>query len=132
SARMSPRPLDRLADLIVGFGANVQPDQIVSIASDLGKEELTSAIARAAYRAGARFVDVSYFDPYVKRERILNAREETLDFVPSWYGERLRELGRQRCARVSLAGPPAVGALDDLDPARAARHRLPWLARGRE
>src|SRR3954469_10611739 len=111
---MSPPPLERLADLIVGFGANVQPGQIVSVASDLGKEDLTRAIARAAYRAGARFVDATYFDPFVKRERILNAAEETLDFVPSWYGARLRELGRQRCARISLAGPPAVGALDDV------------------
>src|SRR3954470_14471266 len=98
---MSPPPLERLADLIVGFGANVQPDQIVSVAADLGKEELTRAIVRAAYRAGARFVDATYFDPFVKRERVLHAREETLEFVPPWYGARLRELGRLRCARIS-------------------------------
>src|SRR4051812_8413317 len=129
---MTSRPLDRLAELIVGVGANVKRDGIVSVASDRGKEELTRAIARAAYRAGARFVDPSYFDPYVKRERVLHARDETLDFVPSWYGARLRELGRQRCARISLAGPPAVGALDDVDPARAARDRLPGLGEGIE
>src|SRR3954469_16456453 len=114
---MSPPPLERLADLIVGFGANVQPGQIVSAAADLGKEDLTRAIARAAYCAGARFVDATYFDPFVKRERVLHADEDSLEFVPSWYGERLRELGRQRCARISLAGPPTLGALDHVDPA---------------
>ena len=50
---IDPATLERFANLLVGFGANVQPDQIVSVGSDLGKEELTRAIARAAYRAGA-------------------------------------------------------------------------------
>ena len=62
-------------------------------------------VAAAAYRRGARFVDVTYFDPYVKRARIEHAREETLDFVPSWHGDRMLELGRQRAARISLSGP---------------------------
>ena len=51
------------------------------------------------------FVDVQYFDMHVKRARILDAEEETLDYVPPWYGERLLELGRQRCARIGLSGP---------------------------
>ena len=74
--------LDRFADLIVGFGANVQPGQVVSIGAELGQEHLVRALAVAAYRHGARFVDATYFDPYVKRARLLHAEEETLDFVP--------------------------------------------------
>jgi aminopeptidase len=64
---------------------------------------------------------------HVKRARILHADEDTLDFVPSWYGERLLELGRQRCARIGIAGPATPGLLDDLDPARAGRDLLPAL-----
>ena len=59
---------------------------------------MVRALAASAYRHGAKFVDVSYFDMHVKRARILHADEDTLDFVPPWYGERLLELGRQRCA----------------------------------
>ena len=44
----------RLADLVVGFGANVQPGQLVGVTSYLGKEALTRQIARAAYERGAR------------------------------------------------------------------------------
>src|SRR6202022_2093515 len=84
-ALTSAPPLERFADLIVEFGANVQPSQIVAIGSEPGKEELTRAIATSAYRHGARFVDVAYFDPHVKRARIEHAPEETLDFVPTWY-----------------------------------------------
>jgi len=58
----------RLAELIVNFGANIQPGQIVDIGSGLGKEELTRAITASAYKRGAKFVDVSYWDPHLKRE----------------------------------------------------------------
>jgi aminopeptidase len=119
--------VERLADLAVGFAANVQRGQIVAIQAEVGKEEMVRALAASAYRHGARFVDPFYFDMHVKRARILHADEDTLDFVPSWYGERVLELGRQRCARIGIAGPATPGLLDDLDPARAGRDLLPAL-----
>ena len=44
-----PPQLQRFADLVVNFGVNVQPGQILDIASGLGKEELTRAITSSAY-----------------------------------------------------------------------------------
>ena len=67
-----------LAELAV-HGANVQPGQVVAVGATVGQEELARAIAEAAYRRGALFVDVAYFDPYVKRARIEHADPETLD-----------------------------------------------------
>jgi aminopeptidase len=119
--------LERFADLAVAFGANVQPGQIVTVGSEPGKEHLTRAIAASAYRHGAKFVDVSYFDLHVKRARLLYAPEDTLGFVPSWFGDRMLELGRQRCARIGLSGPAAPGLLADIDPARAGRDQLPAI-----
>src|SRR5919202_2512244 len=127
AAALDAATIERLAELTVGFAANIQRGQIVAINAELGKEEMVRALAASAYRRGARFVDASYFDMHVKRARILNADEDTLDFVPSWYGERILELGRQRCARIGLAGPATPGLLDDLDPARAGRDQLPAL-----
>jgi aminopeptidase len=122
---MDEATLERLADLVVGFGANVQQDQIVSVTCEPGKEPLTRAIAASAYRRGAKFVDVAWFDPWVKRARIAHAREETLDFVPDWYGTRILALGDQRAARIGLSGPTAPGLLADLDPVRSGKDRLP-------
>jgi aminopeptidase len=119
--------LERFADLAVAFGANVQEGQIVAIGSEIGKEALTRALAASAYRHGARFVDVTYWDLHVKRARIQYAAEDTLDFVPSWFGEKVLEFGRQRCARIGLTGPAHPGLLDDLDPARAGRDQLPMV-----
>lgn len=124
---MDDATLARFADLVVDFGANVQPEQIVAIGAEIGKEHLARALAASAYRAGAKFVDVQYFDLHVKRARVEFSREELLPFVPSWYGERILELGRQRCARIGLTGPSAPGLLDDLDPARVGKDPLPFL-----
>ena len=82
----------RLAELSV-HGANVQEDQIVLVGAEIGLEEQARATAEAAYKRGAKFVDVAYFDPYVKRVRIENAHPDTLGFVPQWYGERVLDMG---------------------------------------
>jgi aminopeptidase len=124
---MDDATIERLADLAVSFGANVQADQVVSVSCEPGKERLTRAIGAAAYRAGARFVDVQWFDPWIKRARIEFARDDTLEYVPPWYGERLLALGEHRAARIGLSGPVAPGLLDGLDPVRAGRDRLPFL-----
>jgi aminopeptidase len=117
--------VERLAELAVAFGANVQPGQIVSVNSEPGKEELTRAVAAKAYEHGAKFVDVVYFDMRVKRARLEHAAEDTLDFVPPWYGERMLALGEHRAARIHLAGSADPDALAGVDPARAGRDLLP-------
>jgi aminopeptidase len=116
-----------LAELIVRFGANVQPGQIVALSSEPGKEPLARAIAEEAYRAGARFVDLKVFDIHMKRARALLADPETLSFVPPWYGERVRALGDARAARIVLAGPVAPRIMEGIDPALAGRDMLPAL-----
>jgi aminopeptidase len=116
---------DRLAELTVAFGANLQPGQILFAQGEPDHAPLIRAIAEHAYRRGARFVDAWYFDPYVKRARIEHAAEDTLDFVPSWLSERMVALGEQRCARAFVTGTTTPGLLDDLDPLRAGKDLLP-------
>jgi aminopeptidase len=117
---------DRLARLAV-HGANVQPDQVVLVNAELGHEELARAVAAAAYDAGARFVDVSYFDPHVKRARIEHADPSTLEYVPPWYSERLMQHAEEHGARVSLNGVTAPNLMDDLDKSLVGKDRLPRL-----
>ena len=117
---------DSLAELAV-FGANVQPGQLVAITSYVGKEDVTRRITRAAYERGAKYVDVLYFDQWLKRQRVAHAAEDTLDFVPPWMRDRLYYLSDEHAARISLSGPHAPRALDGLDPARAGRDLLPYL-----
>jgi aminopeptidase len=124
---MDEATLDRFAELLVGFAANVQPGQIVAVSSEIGKEPLTRAIAARAYEHGATYVDVAYSDPWVRRARIEHGSDEALDTVPSWIGARILALGDQRCARIALTGPTAPRLLEDLDAARVGADRAQTL-----
>ena len=117
---------DALAELAL-HGVNLQPGQLLGVTAYIGQEELARAVARAAYARGAGFVDVWYFDPWIKRARIENARKDTLDYVPPWFSARLLTLAEQNAARLSFRGVTSPGALEGLDGARLGRDQLPWL-----
>jgi aminopeptidase len=116
--------LERLAELAV-HGANVQPGQVLMVTGEIGNEDVARAVAAAGYRRGAKFVDVEYFDPYVKRARIENADPDSLDFVPKWYGTRMLDHAEDEGARVTLATLTAPNLLDDLDKTLVGRDMLP-------
>lgn len=120
--------LDRLAALAVRVGANVQPGQVVAVNGHVGGHEpLVRAIAAEAYRAGASYVDVNWFDPLIKRARLELAEEDTLDVVPPWLGARVEALGKARAANISLVGQVRPGVFSGIDPARIGRDQLPAL-----
>jgi aminopeptidase len=115
-----------LAELAV-HGVNLQKGQVLAVTALTGQEELARAVAAAAYRRGALFVDVFYFDPWVKRARIEHADPDTLEFVPPWYPARLLGLAERGDARLGFGGAVAPAALAGLDGARLGRDLLPWL-----
>jgi len=119
--------LERYAELIVGFGANVQPDQVVAVEGPPEAAPLVRRIARLAYERGARYVDVVYFDAHVKRIRIETAAEASLEWVPPWLGRRMLDLGELDAARIVLTPIVPPGLMNGTDPARAGRDRLPTV-----
>lgn len=118
----------RLADLAVGFGANVQPGQSVYVRAQVGQQDVARAVADRAYRAGAHYVSVSYADPHVQLARLEHGADEALGYEPDWIVRMIREAGDEHAAIVGLAGPVAPGLLDGADPARVGRDRPPGAA----
>src|SRR5687767_11662315 len=90
-------------------------------------EDAVRAVARTAYKRGARYVDVFWWDHHVKRQRLEHADERTLDFVPPWIEQRLDWLASERAARVTLTGTSAA-VFDGIDPARSGRDLLPYVS----
>ncbi|MCY7304529.1 MAG: aminopeptidase [Thermoleophilia bacterium] len=117
----------RLADLIVGYGAGVQPGQLVGVTSFTGKEELTREITRAAYERGAKYVDVLYWDPRVKRQRLLHGDPETFGYIPPWLHARIRQLSDEHGARISLSGPVELDAFEGVPADRMGTDALPYM-----
>jgi aminopeptidase len=108
--------LDALVELAIGFGADVQPGQVVVVSSEIGLEAYARAAAAAAYRRGARYVDVDYFDPHVKHARLQHADRESLTYVPSWIGESILARGEQHVAIVQFYGDTEPELMADIDP----------------
>jgi aminopeptidase len=117
--------IEQLARLIVEFGTNVQPGQLVAVDAELGHEDLARAVAAIAYDRGAKFVDVAYYDPHVKHARVSRVADESLEYIPDWFGQRVLHLGDVQGASVLLTGPTAPHLFDDLDPRRLGRDIYP-------
>ena len=118
----------RLAELVVGFGANVQPGQIVGVTSYVGKEGAARRRARrlrARRAVGRRLLLRHLGEAGAPRAR----RGGPLDFVPPWIGSTAA-LARGRARRPDqLSRPADPAALDGIDPARSGRDMLPYLRR---
>jgi aminopeptidase len=120
--------LRRYAELAVRVGANVEEGQLVQVIGRVEHAELVRAIARAAYEAGARYVDAAYSDQYVRRAMIEHASDEVLQWTPPWALTRLRDLGESHGALIGITGDPTPELLADLDGERVGKARPLELA----
>ena len=73
--------------------------------------------------AGARYVEVVYADPHVRRSRIRHASVESLDWSPPWSLALIDELETERGATIAITGDPEPELFADLDPTRIAKAR---------
>jgi aminopeptidase len=117
----------QLAELVVDVGLNVQEGQDVEVLADLESADAVRAIAERLYTKGARFVDAWWWDPLLKRARLLHAHEETLDYVPPEYGARVERFAEQGGGRIWIHSNSHPAAHDGVDPARAGRDMMPRL-----
>jgi aminopeptidase len=116
--------VDRYAELAVRVGANVQPGQLVDVTARVEHAPVVRAVARAAYRAGARFVDVYYTDQHVRRALIEGAPDDVLAWTPPWLLRRARTTGDERAAVIALTGDAEPELLADLPGERVGRARM--------
>ena len=109
-------------------GANVQPGQLVDVLARVEHAEIARAVARAAYSAGARYVDVYYTDQHLRRALIEGAADDVLSWTPPWLLQRERMIGHERAAVVALTGDAEPELLADLPGERVGKARMRELA----
>jgi aminopeptidase len=119
--------VDAYARLLIRVGVNLQQGQPLIVNAFVEHAPLVRALARAAYGAGASYVDVRYADDYVKRALLEAGPEEAVDFSPPWLIERCRLTGEERGAAVVLSGEPQPGLFADLDGRRVGEARMSAL-----
>ncbi len=119
----SDERLVRYARLAVEVGVNLQPGQLLRVAGHPDHLPFIRAIADVAYERGARYVEVVYADPHVRRSRIRHAPADTLDWSPPWNLALIDELAATGGAMITITGDPEPEIFSDLEPARIAGTR---------
>ena len=119
--------LDRYSRLAVEVAVNLQPGQFLRISADPEHLPLVRAMGRVAYERGAKYVEVVYRDPHLRRALIEHGPEESLDWTPPWTMALVDHLRETRGATIVITGEPEPELLADLDQRRTQRAR-PRLA----
>ncbi|HEV8105041.1 MAG TPA: aminopeptidase [Gaiellaceae bacterium] len=114
--------LERYAELAVRVGANVEEGQTVFIGALVEHAPFARALTRAAYAAGARYVDVRYADQHVRRAMIEFGPDDALEHTPEWLKTRYRHTSGN--ALLATTGDPEPDLLADLDGERVGRARM--------
>jgi aminopeptidase len=112
------------ARLAVEIGVNLQPGQDLHINCYPEHLELARAVADAAYRVGARRVDLNVTDPHVRRSMIEHAPEDELESTPSWLLTRLDDVAERQGAVLLLVGDAEPDLMSKLDQQRVAKARM--------
>jgi aminopeptidase len=94
--------LGRYADVAVRVGANVQPGQYVIVRGDIGAAPLVRELARAAYEAGARLVDVAWSDDQVTLRRFRHAPRDSFGEYPAHKARAEAELIDEGAAVITV------------------------------
>jgi aminopeptidase len=115
--------LSRYADLAVRVGLNLGAGQDLHVNCYVEHAALARAVADAAYRAGARRVDVFYGDQFVTRALIEHAEDDLLEWSPPWALARMEYISERHVATLGISGDPNPGIFADLDGDRVARAR---------
>lgn len=102
--------LQQYAEVIVKVGLNLQAGQRLLIGPRISARagvqppaaSLVHRIARAAYQAGARYVDVIWDDPQLRLIRYENAPRDSFDEYPDWHVELTEDYLRNGDAILSI------------------------------
>jgi aminopeptidase len=109
------------ADLIVRVGANVQEGQDVVVYAWVEHAELARAVSRAAWQAGARYVESYWMDDHTRHALAEFAADDAISWTPPHLLARLQDWAARRVAYIQLFGDPDPTLMRDVDPARAGR-----------
>jgi aminopeptidase len=122
---VSDRLLDRYARLLVEVGVSLREGQPLSIDAQVEHAELVRAVARAAYAAGAPWVDVYYGDQVLRRALVdSELPEEALGRSPDWLIARADAIAQAQGAGLLIAGQPDPELFAGADGARVAAAQM--------
>ena len=120
SSHLDPEKLDRLAEVAVRTGVNLQKGQDLIITANMSALPLVQRIAVHAYKAGAGLVLPFFTDDAITLARYENADDASFDRAADWFYEGLGKAYKGGAARMAITGDDPM-LLADQDAGKVAR-----------
>ncbi|PTX03840.1 aminopeptidase [Pararhodobacter aggregans] len=117
---IDPVKLDRLAQVAVKVGLNLQPGQDLVMTAPVSALPLVRRIAEHAYKAGAGLVTPILSDDAVTLARYRHARDESFDAAAGWLYDGMAAAYDKGAARLAIAGGDPM-LLSGEDPDKVGR-----------
>ena len=113
---IDPVKLDRLAEVAIKVGLQLQPGQDLVLTAPVVALPLVRRIAEHAYRAGAGLVTPIFSDEQLTLARYHNARDDSFDKAAGWLYEGMGKAFSGNAARLAISGEnPMLLANEDPD-----------------
>lgn len=117
---IDPAKLDRLAEVAVYTGVNLQKGQDLIITAPMSALPLVRLIAKHAYKAGAGLVLPYFSDAEITLARFEHGHDESFDRAADWFFEGMGKAFKDGAARMAITGDDPM-LLAEQDPAKVAR-----------
>jgi aminopeptidase len=112
--------LERLADVAIGTGLNLQPGQQLVLTGSAETLPLLRRIAVAAYKAGASVVTPILSDEAITRARYKHGADNSFDAAPDWLFAGMGQAYEANAARLHVSSENPM-ALSDMDADKVGR-----------
>lgn len=117
---VSTEALDKLAEVAVRVGLNLQEGQDLVVTAPVEALPLVRRITAAAYRAGAGLVTPILSDSGIALARFENANDASFDKAADWLYAGMAEAYKKNAARLAIVGEDPM-LLAEQDPEKVAR-----------
>jgi aminopeptidase len=120
SVSIDPVKLDRLAEVAIKVGLQLQPGQDLVLTSSIAALPLTRKIVEQAYKAGAGLVTPIFNDDEITLARFRHGADAGFDHAAGWLYEGMAKAFSNNAARLAVRGDdPSL--LSGQDPSKVAR-----------
>ncbi|THV24003.1 aminopeptidase [Peteryoungia ipomoeae] len=104
SAAIDPVKLDKLAEVAIRVGLQLQKGQDLVLTAPLVAVPLVRLITAHAYKAGASTVTTFYADEETTLARYRHGHDESFDRAPGWLYDGMAKAYENGAARLAIAG----------------------------
>lgn len=120
SASIDPTKLDKLAEVAIKVGLQLQKGQDLVLTAPLVAVPLVRLITAHAYKAGASTVTTFYSDEETTLARYRHGHDASFDRAPNWLYDGMAKAYESGAARLAIAGDNPM-LLAEQDPAKVGR-----------